>query len=418
MRFLLLFASAGLVLASAGAPAADLKSDAAEIAKVFYGWSVARVETLPGGIGHLLLRNGENAPREGFGQGGQQRASPPGTKVPPPKYDYHVFTEFFALDPERTHSVAQLPWGKDRRPEYHTDKLDLGIWNGRHWYADTGLYHQGYIRTKLGFEGGDDRLALLIKGLGIEDRGINTRNSCEGLLSNEGAEAIPYLEQALRERPQEVQVRCLSALGRIQEEDATRLLLRYFDDPNERLRSAASGGLCYPKFREEAKAAYLAMIECGPYAPNGARAAVQFGWKEAVPLIAGALKSVGNLGEYRDLYGSYRSLSGNPIAKEVLEAEALIRSSVFEQKPPAPSTDDAKKALRESQDHEAIALIAYGLADYRTKADTRLVHAFGLELLDGLPRRSAIAVLEKMARSIREEQTQKSLREILAEWGA
>lgn len=407
------------VCLSASGTASDLRADAEAMAKVLYGWKVARAERLPGGLDHVLLQEQEFDRMEGVGQ---QGAAPPGTKfVPPPTHPVH--TEFFAVREGQTRTLSGLPWGQDPRPFYHTERVDLGTWNGRHWFADIGLYDQANLRKKLGFQGGDDRLALLIKGLGIQDPvsvtwASTTRNACEGLLGQEGAEAIPYLERAIAERPSEIGVRALACIGAIQDPDATRILLNHFENPNQKLRDAAAAGLTREPYREEARSAYLAMIEQIRFARGGAKAAIRFGWKEALPLVAKALESSNYLFVYRDLYDSYRTLEGRPIAKELFEAERHIWGSAFKSAGPPTDVAEAKSTLGKSPDHEAVALIAFDLSTFGTKADTRDVQALGLEILNGLPRQPAIAAIRKMMNCVKSDPKRAQAQKILAEWGA
>ncbi len=399
--------------------AADLRADAEAMVKVFYGWKVARAEHLPGGLDRVLLQEQELDRIEG---GGQQGAAPPGTKfVPSPTHPVH--TEFFAVREGQTRTLSGLPWGKYPRPFYHTERVDLGTWNGRHWFADIGLHDQATLRKKLGFQGGDDRLALLIKGLGIQDPvsvtwASTTGNACESLLGQEGAEAIPYLERAIAESPSETGVRALASLGAIQNPDATRILLNHFGNPNPKLRDAAAAGLTREPYREDARSAYLVMIEQIRFARGGAKAAIRFGWKEALPLVAKALESSDYLFVYRDLFESYRTLEGRPIAKDLFEAEGHIRGSAFKSAGPPRDVTKAKGTLMKSTDHEVVALIAFELSTFVTKADTRAVQAIGLEILNGLPRQPAIAAIRRMMNSVKNDPARAHAQKILAAWGA
>jgi hypothetical protein len=176
-----------------------------------------------------------------------------------------------------------------------------------------------------------------------------------------------------------------------------------FDFPNAEVRSCAETGLCHKPYRKAAKRAYLDMLRRNSRVRPVAGACVEFEWTEAIPLLRDVVARPRDLQDLRAVLVACRSLEGNPIARELLEAEAALRWTR-----PDPDADQkrkidsARRLLIQSDDAEAANLAALWIAIPRGKrsSSSPRFNAIGIEILKSRPRESTLAFLKAMADSI------------------
>ncbi len=177
---------------------------------------------------------------------------------------------------------ARIGWAQwqDEWPSFKK-AVHMGRGMGMDWYANATIYDQERLRQSLKLEGGDDRLALLTEAMLVQDEGAMTRNSCVHLLAAEGDKAIPYIQAAVEGRENGAQA--IHALAFIQTDAATEYLNQLYQA--EPTRAFAEYALIHEPFRQDAKEQYLDMLQRRRYVVETAKACVQFGWKDATPLM-------------------------------------------------------------------------------------------------------------------------------------
>ena len=74
----------------------------------------------------------------------------------------------------------------------------MGTGYGYHWFGRTTIFWQDVVRGKMKLAGGDDRVALALEGMDVEDEGLMTRNSMYGIFGVLGDAAVPALETVIK----------------------------------------------------------------------------------------------------------------------------------------------------------------------------------------------------------------------------
>jgi hypothetical protein len=147
------------------------------------------------------------------------------------------------------------------------------------------------------------------------------------------------------------------------------------------------------------------MLRRRRYIDVAAGACVQFGWTEAIPLLQAICAKPDYLYQHREAYEARRALEGNPIPKELKDAEGIIWDAASQ---PAGSVDaekvrEAEATLVTAQDHEAAIVIAAWPAIARTKDREDFLRKTGLEILKQLPKPLAYDFVRQMANGIQDQ---------------
>ncbi len=385
-----------------------LRSDTDDIARAL-GYNFSSEEALPEGVRRILLVKAEPDP---FERSGGQSPSTSASGGPPPK-THPVYIELIAVPTrDRSATVAALPWTSPRAAEGHHERIDLGTRSAFHWFGDMSLYGQEFLRSRVTFQGGDERLGLLIRGLSIDDAGTATRNTCAGLLACYGDSAVPALERVLFGDDKQAAWYAGIATGGIETDEATKLLIRAYECDRLEVRQAATYGLVHRPYRRGAERAYLRMLRDQVYVDSACEAVVKFQWKQAVPALGTVIEKPRVLRHYRIALQTRRSLEGNPFPASLLTAESHLLSAVFRSGGrDLPAAD--KHVLLAATDREAVLAIAVSLLTTKTKANVQGLNGFGLDLLKSQPRRETVVSLQKLARSLSNEEDRKALEKAL-----
>ncbi len=410
-------------LPAAAAPAAALPSDLPEWAtaaiRAFDGWEVVLWDRHPSVVlgsakGYrLLLRRGD---REYIGQMRQQKASAAAYSQLDEKdfrtvyshVDVVVFPTAEKLPERAAEAIAWQP--VDQR--WFARPVDLGTGMGRRWFAHTTLFWQDRLRTKLKLSGGDDRLKLLVDGLLVDDEGHCTSNSLQMIVSNAGDAAVPYIEATLDRATDANRSRLLMALGRIEGDRATVLIVRLWADA--KTHDAASYALVCGPPREAGKEIYLDLLRRRRYIDHASEACAEFGWKDAIPLLQDLCRTP-HKWIFRSAFDAMRTLEGRPVPERLAEAERVLRQA-------SPHDNDytavraAKRTVLAMEDKEAAATAAAHLADFNTKANhdkIEFVRQIGRDLLVALPDDVTVPLLQRVIANVDSEWDRKQLERAL-----
>jgi hypothetical protein len=384
------------------------------VAKVLPDWKIIQCDRIPTAqlctyiAYRLVLQKGRkeylNLPQQGPSN--------------PADYDKYKFVlRYSHIDlvvlPENTQELPaqiteKIPW-LELEQEQFVKPVYMGKGLGFEWFVNTTLYHQEYLRDKLGFVGGDDRLQLLVDGLFVEDKGSWTRNSLEQLVAKAGDKALPYIRKAAEQHMNNNPGHAVGPLAYMYSEQSTQLLKSFYTLPQT--REAAAYALIHEPYRASAKKEYLDMLSRQIYVRNIAEACVKFQWKEAIPVLEEVCSKPHFWGTFRDAFTAKRHLEGHPVSEDVVEAKNTLQKLVW-----SPSnidseiTQKAKQTILQYQDVDAVAVIAIDMALFNTKAnstDIARLNEVGWEILRKLPVQNTRKPVEFISKSFKEEYQQR-----------
>lgn len=298
---------------------------------------------------------------------------------------------------------SKIPWAKSDSPYYVRD-VCMGEGLGFVWFTRGTLFGQESLRDRLRLQGGDERIALLIDGMQVEDKGAMTANSCQHAISRFGDTAIPLISNAIaRSSEPTTTLRLIASLRLIHTDKATELLLQLYDSEREELRNNAAYALIHKPFRPAAKQAYVDMLRRHLRAQEACQACLQFQWKDTIPVLNELIARPANLRELSFTIPARRALEGNPIPQGLIDAKQKILSAGYsaDQK-----IDQSRKLLLESKDTEATLLIAIELATFSSKGISRRPNKVGIELLRSRPRETTVSYLKRLIREMPPENRQ------------
>jgi beta-lactamase regulating signal transducer with metallopeptidase domain/HEAT repeat protein len=278
---------------------------------------------------------------------------------------------------------------------FHREPAYMGTGRGYAWYAYTPIYSWVDVQKRLPLEGGEDPMAALVRGIGIEDEGSCTRNSCEQRLGMAGAMAIPYIDKSLAADPR-LGGSMARALGESKDPQVTPWLIRQAESVDAATARAAKTALVW-RPRPEAAAAYVRWLEedlartsaadwnlGGARLLGACRAVKAPGYEKLLPRLLAAPRS---LGEYREALVASRDLAGRPVPQAMLDAETQILTcgnAMGGEFDPA-KVDAAVKVLL-AGDPDVAAAFALGLALREDmKSQVQAVRNGGLTILKALP---------------------------------
>ncbi len=318
----------------------------------------------------------------------------------------HADWEFvlFPRQPEKAPSALkdQIEWQKSNSP-FHTRNIWMGEGHGYSWFSHGTIYAQERVREKLALKGGDDRIQLAIDALFVKDKGTMTVNSCEFIPAKFGDRALPYVRKAIEQSGNTDSGRVVRCLAYFRTPKSTELLLELYDSGNDDLRRPAEYALIREPFHKEAKHAYFDMLKRQSRVNHGSKACLEFGWKDALPILQEVIARPRNFRCFQTAIKARRTLEGNPISQEILDAEDALRSTM-NPKPDAATKrkiESARQLLIHSKDMEAANLAALSLVYFRAfKANSEPVNETGIEILQLRPRQSTIGFLKSLIDSV------------------
>ena len=304
--------------------------------------------------------------------------------------------------------AGQIPW-QDVAQEFFVKPVDMGRKMGRRWFARAPVYWQDHLREKLDLSGGDDRVALLVEGLAVEDKGRMTVNSCVGLLTKVGDRALPQLQAAVGryEGAYPVFGDLIRAIAGISGKRSTALLKELYASDSDQTRKTAAFGLIHEPFREEAKDEYLDMLHRGLRLREASGACTEFGWKEAIPLLEAICNKPSSWGVFISAYEAKLALENKSLAESLVEAKReVLREVPTSTGMGRTKIERAKRIMVNSPAKEAAAVMAVQLAAWRGwKAPgekVEVVREIGRDILRHLPDETVAALLRKLVRNLDE----------------
>jgi hypothetical protein len=271
--------------------------------------------------------------------------------------------------------------------EHFVKPVAVGNGYGFQWFVNGTLYHQDVLRNKLGLQGGDDPLTILVDGLFVEDKGSWTRNTLELVVAKHEDEAIEYIEKAVKGHMEDNPGPAVRPLAFIRTDRATELLKRYYGI--EETKVAVAYALTYKPYRQGAKQQYLDMLRDRKYWDSAIAACTQFGWKESLSILEDMCRRPDLWNMYRDAFIAKRQLGGEPLSQDIVDARDTLRKSVWPRdRTSEKDFKDAKKALVNTADKEAATVIAVDLTLFNTKASgskIARVNQTGRDILRQMP---------------------------------
>ncbi len=397
---LCLIGRAGVPAYAAPVPA-QLQAAVDRLAAALPRWSVHHIDEEPsvavdGQLGYrIVLRFAWKEPPPGTPPRQQVAAPSRGADDPASvtKYtDWH-FVLVRASDARLSaEAKREILWHVPDEREFRLP-VALGEGHGFLWFSYVSIPMQHFVREQLTLAGGDDRLQLALRGLAVEDEGMNTRNSVLQLFVQFGDAGYAALDEVVRASDDP----SLAIRGMVHfcDAKATARLVELYSSPDEQVHRAAAYSLVHLPYRPAAKEAYLDMIGRQLHVHEAMQACLEFGWQDALPLIDGVVERPSSLGAYREAYKISRQLSGNPIEAELLAAANVIlrqSSSDRTSQPTEGELADARRTIMGTTDIEGAAFVGFSLATFVTKGNIAPVNTDGIEILRALPR----PVVEKM----------------------
>lgn len=334
-----------------------------------------------------------------MGQGGGQGAAggqsgigrPQREQVPPKLYETAQILVF--RESAQRQDPAKLPWLK-ADPAPHEITMMMGTAEGRRWYGRMSTATAVSLITWVGLEPSEELDRIAVEALWIEEDGSGTRNTATSYLASQGDRLAPLLIDKTRKssKPETG----IGTLAYVRSDLATEALVTMSREPDP-VGDAARRALLVGEPRPKAKTAYLEMLKTSPFV-GAAKAAAQFGWREALPDVQRHLRETKRGYEVLEFLAAERNLSGRPLPAGVLKAyeqlgqvDDVQRGLHYD-----PRVDEA--TLASLPDNEAVAWLAYSLYAKLTKAETTRSKASGLRLLKGLPKDETRRLVERLAR--------------------
>ncbi|MCA9198582.1 MAG: hypothetical protein KDA87_13635 [Planctomycetales bacterium] len=307
----------------------------------------------------------------------------------------------------------KLPWLEDvSQTNVHVRPVFLGQLSGYAWFSLAAIHDQERLRAKLKMEGGDDRIALLVDGLQIDDAGSGTSNSCKALLGSFGDQTLPYIEEAVRQNANDPRLwRIIGSLAYICTDRATELLLELYRSNNQDQKDAAEYALVHKPYRSGAKSAFVDMIRNSDRVDrirSACDACEEFQWHDVAVDFAKRLEGKNTVRVRKQLLTTYRALQGHPFEELLLQSERTLwrLTGGIEDPSEAAAVAFAKTTLQDSTEDEMVCLIALDLMRFVTKGDARPVNQMGRTILESRPRPATLQALDRLVAGLAEQDAQ------------
>lgn len=147
-----------------------------------------------------------------------------------------------------------------------------------------------------------------------------------------------------------------------------------------------------PPYREKAHDVYLDLLKRGKYMSQAEAACVQFGWKDALPVLSGVMASTTDFAQYLGAFYTVRALEGKPVPDELRDMKINVARGQQD-------VAEAKRMLLASTDSEAARVAALELAigwyGKMESASEERARRLGREVLVQLPHAPTLALAER-----------------------
>ena len=303
----------------------------------------------------------------------------------------------------------RIKW-QDLAQEYHVKPVYMGNGHGFHWFGRTTIFWQDEVRRKMKLAGGDDRVALALVGMEIEEEGSMTRNSMHGIFADLGDGSIPALQKAIKAHENDEPYRYVSMLGCIETDKSTSALRTLYRSKVPEVSRAAAYVLATYSTRPGARREYLDMLRRGVQVAPVSAICAKHGWTEAIPSLGVVMVGPQTWWDFESAYRAHRALTGRPVSEEITGAVVGFIQTDKE-------AEDARSALLKADDKEAVAVIVIGRYDRGGKISNRDMEMHNrtvLEMLGKLPIRIVRPLAETAARCA-DEYDRKRFTKLLSE---
>ncbi len=306
--------------------------------------------------------------------------------------------ETAAADPTKLKESLE---STDKPHEHHREFFYLGRDEIRAWFGYMTINDFVSAEKETGLNG-DAVIPALIRGVGIDDRGSNTANSCAFLLADLGAKALGEIDRAVAGGALH-RAKLVTAIGRSRDRKIGDWLIALVDSKDEETRTAAKRALLHVP-RSEAADLYVAWLADGAGERDvreelaACRAVKAANAKASVEQILAAPSCHW---EYRSAVEFSRELAGKPgMPANLPAAEKQIRAAGFGSgdRVDQAKVDEAVAIIASADDPRSAAAIGLELALFVTKGETGAIRRAGIEILRRLPHdegaRAALVVAE------------------------
>jgi hypothetical protein len=283
--------------------------------------------------------------------------------------------------------------------QQHRDLFCLGQDQGLTWYGFMPIYEFAFLEKTLSLNG-EDLLLPLIRGVGIEDQGSKTQNTCMGLLAGQGARALPAIDDAISTRlPQRANL--VRAMGTARDKAVTTWLLGLLASTDADAAQAARWTLLLSP-REEAADRYVQWLADGAgkrEVQHELSACQILKIKAAAASLPKVLAVPASVYDYRQALEMSHEFAGKPaMPEQILAAEKLIHESGSD----GPTFDQTKvnqavETILAADDPEDAAAVGMSLAVFTSKGGAREIQRAGVEILRRVPRGEGKRVAGLMA---------------------
>ncbi len=286
--------------------------------------------------------------------------------------------------PELRSRIAWLP-AQSRWP---THDICLGDGLGYTWFVRAPLQIVHSLKSGLQLAGGDDMIASLVQ-MTISMKGLPyaaDANTSSGMLASYGDRAVTAVEQAVRKKkPQEDLWHTIGSLADIRTDLSTKLLIQLYQSEDADIRNAATYALIHVPYRQAASQVYLDLLKNRMRVEEASAACIALGLKDAIPILkelfANASKP-SSLRELNTIFTARRTLEGNPVPKELLEAsQTIFLSSAVDATDQGSAVGKAIQQFKDSKDEEAVVVLALQLVGYTNKANVNHICVIGAGIL-------------------------------------
>ncbi len=313
---------------------------------------------------------------------------------------------------------SQIVWlpPKSRWP---THDICLGDGLGYTWFVRAPIQDCHALKENLRLVGGDDMLATLVRSL-ISAKNMPPRsdaNTAAAILMKYGDRAVTAVEQAVREKkPEDELWHLIGSLAGIRTDASTKLLIQLYQSEDADIRRAAAYALIHKPYRREAALVYLDLLKNRMSVEATTEASIELGLTNAIPILEELFTNVtkpSSLHELNRIFAARRTLQGNPISKPLLDASEIIyQSRASDPAEEGSVIGNAIKQIAESDDHEAVIMLALQMTNYTTKGSVDHIRSTGAAILKSQKSAEGVLFLTRVLDSLPPREREQILKTI------
>jgi hypothetical protein len=329
----------------------------------------------------------------------------------------HLEIVLFASQPQMAPAelASRIEW-LGAKAQWPTHVMCLGEGQGYTWFVRAPLQICHSMRNEWKLTGGDDMVATLVQATIFKkgfppDADVHTASA---FLGNYGDRTVTAVEQAVRQaKPEDDLWHTIRSLAAIRSDASNKLLLQLFQSTNNDLHKAAAYALISKPYRKELASVYVDMLINREGVEEASAACVEFGLKDAIPHLKVLVSKPSSVRELNTTFKAQRSLEGNLIPKELLDAsEIIFQSRKVDPVDEGSVVGNAIKQFMEMADHEAGVVMALQMVNYTNKADVNHIRAIGSTILKAQKSAASVLFMKTVLDSLPERERDEVLQKI------